>query len=140
MENENFVIITCNNKQHLNFRMALNKTLNATCNLDGYLFCRVPEDALEVEVKIKTKWENTPCSMMTLTPIQKSTAPGTGQIGEVVYILEGEGHPKGRWLWVAIITLIQKLMCQLEKVLVTPLSFSLTLNLLLMFPIHRKKR
>ena len=35
--------------------MALNKTLNATCDLDGYLFCRMPEDTLEIEVKIKTK-------------------------------------------------------------------------------------
>ena len=36
--------------------MALDKTLNATCNLDGYLFCRMPGDTLEIEVKIKTKW------------------------------------------------------------------------------------
>ena len=36
--------------------MALNKTLNATCDLDGYLFCRMPDDTLEVEVKVKTKW------------------------------------------------------------------------------------
>ena len=36
--------------------MALNKTLNATCAMDGYLFYMMPEDALEVEVKIKTKW------------------------------------------------------------------------------------
>ena len=36
--------------------MALNKTLNATCDLGGYLFCRMPEDTLEIEVKIKTKW------------------------------------------------------------------------------------
>ena len=36
--------------------MALNKTLNATCDLDGYLFCRMPADALEVEIKVKTKW------------------------------------------------------------------------------------
>ena len=35
--------------------MALNKTLNATCDLEGYLFCSMPEDTLEVEVKIKTK-------------------------------------------------------------------------------------
>ena len=35
--------------------MALNKTLNATCNLNGYLFCRMPDNALEVEVKIKTR-------------------------------------------------------------------------------------
>ena len=36
--------------------MALNKTLNATCDLDGYLFCRMPGDTLEVEIKVKTKW------------------------------------------------------------------------------------
>ena len=36
--------------------MALNKTISAVCALDGYLFCRMPEDTLEVEVKIKTKW------------------------------------------------------------------------------------
>ena len=36
--------------------MALNKLLNATCNLDGYLFCRMPAEALEVEIKVKTKW------------------------------------------------------------------------------------
>ena len=38
------------------FRMALNKTLNATCDLDGYLFCRMPAGALEVEIKVNTKW------------------------------------------------------------------------------------
>ena len=36
--------------------MALNKSLNATCNLDGYLFCGMPAEALEVEIKVKTKW------------------------------------------------------------------------------------
>ena len=36
--------------------MALNKTLNPTCDLDGYLFCRMPGDTLEVEIKVKTKW------------------------------------------------------------------------------------
>ena len=38
------------------FRMALNKSLNATCNLDGYLFCRMPAEALDVDIKVKTKW------------------------------------------------------------------------------------
>ena len=38
------------------FRMALNKSLSATCDLDGYLFCRMPAEALEVEIKVKTKW------------------------------------------------------------------------------------
>ena len=45
---------TCIHKFY--FRMALKKTLNATCDLDGYLFCRMPAEALEVEKKVKTKW------------------------------------------------------------------------------------
>ena len=36
--------------------MALNKTLNAPCDLNGYLFCRMPDNALDVEAKIKTRW------------------------------------------------------------------------------------
>ena len=71
--------------------MALNKTLNATCDMDGCLFCRMPEEALEVEVKSRQNGENTPC-FRTLTSIQRSTTPGTEQTGEVVYILEGGGH------------------------------------------------
>ena len=41
---------------NFNFRMASNKSLNAACNLDGYLFCKMPVGALEVEVKVKTTW------------------------------------------------------------------------------------
>ena len=37
-------------------RMAFNKSLNATCNLDGYLFWKIPAGALKVEVKVKTTW------------------------------------------------------------------------------------
>ena len=36
--------------------MAFNKSLNATCDLNEYLFCKMPEGALEVEVKVKTTW------------------------------------------------------------------------------------
>ena len=36
--------------------MASNKLLNATCDLDGYLFCKMPVGALEVKVKVKTTW------------------------------------------------------------------------------------
>ena len=36
--------------------MASNKSLNATCDLDGYLFCKMPAGALEVEVKVKPTW------------------------------------------------------------------------------------
>ena len=37
-------------------RMASNKSLNATCDLDGYLFCKMPVGGLEAEVKVKTTW------------------------------------------------------------------------------------
>ena len=39
------------------FRMTFNKSLNATCDLNEYLFCKMPEGTLEVEVKVKTTWE-----------------------------------------------------------------------------------
>ena len=56
----------------LNFRMALNKKiLNVTCNLNGYLFCRMPEDTLEVEVKVKTKWEKHTLFQDTYTQTEK---------------------------------------------------------------------
>ena len=54
--------------------MALNKTLSATCDLDGYLFCRMPEDTLEVEVKIKTKWEKYTMFQDTYTWTEKHSS------------------------------------------------------------------
>ena len=30
--------------------------MNAACDLNGYLFCKMPAGALEVEVKVKTMW------------------------------------------------------------------------------------
>ena len=41
---------------NFNFRMAFNKSLNATCDLDGYLFCKMPVGTIEVEVKVKITW------------------------------------------------------------------------------------
>ena len=41
---------------NFNFGMASSKFLNATCDLDGHLFCKMPVGALEVEVKVKTTW------------------------------------------------------------------------------------
>ena len=38
--------------------MASNKSLNAAYNLDGYLFYKMHVGALEVELKVKTTWEN----------------------------------------------------------------------------------
>ena len=42
--------------ENFNFSMASNKSLYAACDLDGYLFCKMPAGALEVEVKVKTTW------------------------------------------------------------------------------------
>ena len=36
--------------------MASNKSLNATCDLNGYLFSKMPAEAQEIEIKVKTKW------------------------------------------------------------------------------------
>ena len=41
---------------NFNFRMASNKSLNAACDLDGYLFCKMHVGTLKVEVKVKTTW------------------------------------------------------------------------------------
>ena len=41
---------------NFNFRMASNKSLNVACDLDGYLFCKMPVGALDIEVKVKTAW------------------------------------------------------------------------------------
>ena len=36
--------------------MAFNKSLNAACDLNGFLFCKMPVGALEVQVKVKSSW------------------------------------------------------------------------------------
>ena len=54
--------------------MALNKTLNATCNLDRYLFCRMPAEALEVEIQVKTKWGKFSMFQDTYTRTEKYLA------------------------------------------------------------------
>ena len=42
--------------ENFHFRMALIKSLNAACNLNEYLFYKMPEGTLEVEIKVKTTW------------------------------------------------------------------------------------
>ena len=54
--------------------MALNKNLNATCDLDGYLFYRMPVDTLEVEIKVKTKWGMYSMFQDTYTRMEKYCA------------------------------------------------------------------
>ena len=41
---------------NFHFRIAFNKSLNATCDLNKYLVCKMPEGTLGVEVKVKTTW------------------------------------------------------------------------------------
>ena len=41
---------------NFHFRIVFNKSLNATCDLNEYLVCKMPEGALEVEVKVRTTW------------------------------------------------------------------------------------
>ena len=36
--------------------MAFNQSLNADCDLNKYLFCKMPAGALEVQIKVKTIW------------------------------------------------------------------------------------
>ena len=51
--------------------MAFLKSLNATCNLNEYLFCKMPEGTLEVEVKVKTTWGKITMVQNTHTRMEK---------------------------------------------------------------------
>ena len=51
--------------------MAFLKSLNATCNLNEYLLCKMPEGALEVEVKVKTTWGKFTMVQTTHTRMEK---------------------------------------------------------------------
>ena len=54
--------------------MALTKFLSTTCELHGYLFCRMLAEALEVEIKIKTKWGKFSMLQDTHTRTEKYSA------------------------------------------------------------------
>ena len=36
--------------------MAFNQSLNTDCDLNEYLFCKMPAGALEQQIKVKTTW------------------------------------------------------------------------------------
>ena len=36
------------------FGMEMNKALNMSCDFNGYLVCQIPDNTVEVELKIKT--------------------------------------------------------------------------------------
>ena len=72
--------------------MASNKSLNAACDLDRYLFCKMPVGALEVEVKLKLHGENSAWSK-TFTPEQKSIVHGKRLMEGVILRPERVKHP-----------------------------------------------
>ena len=51
--------------------MAFHRSLNAACNLNKYLFCKMPKGALEVEVKVKTTWGKFTMVQNTHTRMEK---------------------------------------------------------------------
>ena len=57
--------------QNVCFRMAFLKSLNATCNLNEYLFCKMPEGTLEVEIKVKATWGKFTMIQNTHTRMEK---------------------------------------------------------------------
>ena len=42
--------------QNFPVRMAFNQLLSTNCDLNGYLFCKMPVGALEVQIKVKMTW------------------------------------------------------------------------------------
>ena len=57
--------------QNFAFRMAFNKSLNATYNLNGFLFCKMPAGTLEVQIKVKTTWGKFTMIQDTNTKMEK---------------------------------------------------------------------
>ena len=116
-----------------NFRMASNKSLNTACNLDGYLFCKMPVGALEVEVKVKPHGKNSAWS--------KTFIPGEKSIMHGKRLMEGAErgkHPARRpTCRLKIIHLKQ--MCQQIKGLGIPLKSSQTPHIQQQCPTQRKK-
>ena len=118
--------------------MALNKTCNATCDLIGYLFCRMPEDTLEVENNVKTKWGKYTVFQYTYTHTEKYCSWDRADRRSSMCTGRRRTPPKGRYI-VAMIIQLQRLTFQWEKVSVTPLRSSQTLNLQLRFPTQKGK-
>ena len=51
--------------------MAFNKSLNAACDLNGFLYCKMSAGALEVQLKVKTTWEKFTMIQDTYTRTEK---------------------------------------------------------------------
>ena len=51
--------------------MPYNNSLNATCDLNEYLYCKMPMGALEVQLKVKTTWGKFTMVQDTHTKMEK---------------------------------------------------------------------
>ena len=51
--------------------MAYNNSLNVACDLNEYLYCKMPMGALEVQLKVKTTWEKFTMVQETHTRTEK---------------------------------------------------------------------
>ena len=62
-----FIVLFLN----FHFRMVLLKSLNAACDLNKYLFCKMAKGTLEVEVKVKMTWGKFTMIQNTHTRMEK---------------------------------------------------------------------
>ena len=119
--------------------MTLNKTLNATCDLDGYLFCRMQEDMLEVKVKIKTKWGKYTMFQDTYTQTEKYHSLDREDRRSSV-CTRRRRTPEREVIISSHDNTTSETNVPVGQGLHYPLKFSQTLNLWQMFPTQRKKR
>ena len=118
--------------------MALNKTLNATCDLDGYLFCRMPEEALKVEVKIKTKCGKYTMFQDTYTHTEKYCSWDRADMRRSV-LTRRRRTPQRVVIMSSNDNTNSETDVPVDEGLGYSLRFVLTQNMLLMSPIQRRK-
>ena len=106
------------------FRMAFLKSLNATCNLNKYLFCKMPKGALEVEIKVKTTWGKFTMTQNTHTRMEKFCT--WERPNDVMQNQKREGHPTRLQVCTHKITLLKQ-TCPPAKNLGVHYQSSLTL-------------
>ena len=61
-----------------------------SCDFQGFLVCQIPKDVIEVEFKIKTKWQSL---HSTLTSIQGWGSTGAGRRSATTGYIPREYHP-----------------------------------------------
>ena len=117
--------------------MALNKTLNTTCDLDGYLFCRMPDNALEVEVKIMTRWGKYTMFQDTYTHTEKYCSWDRADRRSSVHTRRR--IPQREVIMSSNDNTNSETNVPVGEDLGYPLRYLLTQNMLLVSPIQKKK-